>query len=86
MKLTLRQLESRCREINRSLRGSASWGVSVERYHDEVFVLRVPRDPAHARESVYSGTVREAGAFLDGMVAGAFLVPACDVVLDGSHI
>lgn len=69
MKVTLRQLENQCRELNQSLR-STPWGVAVERQWEDVAVMLVPRKPGTVRTSCYVGNTREVSAFLDGIFAG----------------
>lgn len=73
MKTTLRQLETRCRDLNHSLRVTP-WGVAVERrgLHD-VAVVMTPRKPGHVRQVSFVGTTREASAFLDGLIVGVSL-------------
>lgn len=70
MKLTLKQLEARCRALNKEMKDKP-WVVLVERFKGtDVLLELVPRKPGQKREPLCTGSVHDIWIFLDGFMKG----------------
>lgn len=83
MKITLKQLEAKCRLINPYMRNTR-YGVAVCRSHDDIAVQLVPRRAGLQPKTEFVGSAREADAYLDGLVTGVAMLKVGEEVEDGS--
>jgi len=83
VKITLKQLEAKCRLINPYMRNTR-YGVAVCRMADDICVQFVSRKTGFPPKTEFVGSAREADAYLDGLVTGVAMLKVGEEVEDGS--
>jgi hypothetical protein len=83
MKVTLKQLEAKCRQINPYMR-KTRYGVAVCRSGEDIAVQFVSRKTGFPPKTEFVGSAREADAYLDGLVTGVAMLKVGEDEDDGS--